>query len=180
MQKRSSSGASNLVAVPSDEIWSSGALAASALALFKAVAWQSVLEYAWHRLMHTRRWYRTLHKLHHHYKAPEVWDDLFIHPLEAFGYYCILYSPAFVGAGAVPVPAFLAYMALAGARAGCWTTAASTSRSRGMVQHAVPRRAPRAQTSTTRSPFGVMDRYAGRTGVSDGEGLGGVKGTIGK
>lgn len=108
-------GASNLVAVPSDEIWSSGALAASALALFKAVAWQSVLEYAWHRLMHTRRWYRTLHKLHHHYKAPEVWDDLFIHPLEAFGYYCILYSPAFVGAGAVPVPAFLVYMALMGA-----------------------------------------------------------------
>ena len=108
-------GASNLVAVPSDEIWSSGALAASALALFKAVAWQSVLEYAWHRLMHTRRWYRTLHKLHHHYKAPEVWDDLFIHPLEAFGYYCILYSPAFFGAGAVPVPAFLAYMALMGA-----------------------------------------------------------------
>ena len=81
--------------------------AASALMLFKAVAWQSVLEYAWHRLMHTRRWYRTLHKPTTTTRPPR-WTTC-SPPLEAG--YCVC-SPAFVGAGAVPVPAFLAYMAL--------------------------------------------------------------------
>jgi sterol desaturase/sphingolipid hydroxylase (fatty acid hydroxylase superfamily) len=29
-------------------------------------------------------------------KSPEPFDDLLIHPVEAFGYYCILFSPPFV------------------------------------------------------------------------------------
>ena len=60
--------------------------------LFLAVAWQSVLEYYWHRMMHTRYLYKTMHKYHHANKSPEPFDDMYIHPLEAFGYYCILYS----------------------------------------------------------------------------------------
>ena len=85
----------------------------AAWALVKAVTWQSVWEYYWHRLMHHPPVYRALHKYHHHYKSPQPWDDLFIHPIEAFGYYVILYSPAFC-VGAVPVASFLAYMALMG------------------------------------------------------------------
>jgi len=85
----------------------------TAWALVRCVAWQSVCEYYWHRAMHTPRLYRTLHKFHHHYKSPQPWDDLFIHPLEAAGYYAVLYSPAFC-VGAVPVPAFLVYMAALG------------------------------------------------------------------
>ena len=27
-------------------------------------------------------------------QAPEPFDDMYIHPFEAFGYYCILYSPS--------------------------------------------------------------------------------------
>ena len=84
-----------------------------AVALGKTIAWQSVWEYYWHRLMHYPPLYRLLHKLHHHYKSPQPWDDLFIHPLEAFGYYVILYSPAFC-VGAVPVQSFLIYVALLG------------------------------------------------------------------
>lgn len=34
--------------------------------------------------------------MHHYYKSPQPFDDMYIHPLEAAGYYCILYSPAFV------------------------------------------------------------------------------------
>lgn len=82
-------------------------------ALAKTIAWQSVWEYYWHRLMHHPPVYRLLHKHHHHYKSPQPWDDLFIHPLEALGYYIILYSPAFC-VGPVPAPAFLTYMALLG------------------------------------------------------------------
>jgi sterol desaturase/sphingolipid hydroxylase (fatty acid hydroxylase superfamily) len=56
--------------------------------------------------------YKRFHKYHHHNKAPEPFDDMLIHPLEAFGYYCILYSPPFL----VPMhPAsFAAYMVLMG------------------------------------------------------------------
>jgi sterol desaturase/sphingolipid hydroxylase (fatty acid hydroxylase superfamily) len=82
-------------------------------ALVKAVAWQSVTEYYWHRAMHLPPLYRALHKYHHHYKSPRPFDDLFIHPVEAAGYYCILYSPAFV-VGRMPVAAFLMYMAVMG------------------------------------------------------------------
>ena len=87
-------------------------LASFCVGLARAVAMQCVLEYYWHRLMHMRWFYKTLHKYHHHYKSPNVWCDLFIHPLEAFGYYCILYAPAVC----VPMPttAFLAYMVIMG------------------------------------------------------------------
>lgn len=61
-----------------------------------AVVHQSILEYYWHRLMHYKFFYSTFHKIHHYYKYPEPWDDMYIHPLEAFGYYCILYSPPFI------------------------------------------------------------------------------------
>ena len=82
------------------------------LGLVKAVLLQSVLEYYWHRLMHISWFYRTFHKYHHHYKAPTVWCDLFIHPLEAFGYYWILYSPAlFIS---IPTMSFLIYMMIMG------------------------------------------------------------------
>ena len=56
--------------------------------------------------------YRHCHKLHHFHKSPQPFDDLLIHPLEAFGYYLILYSPAFL----VPqsVLSFVLYMAVMG------------------------------------------------------------------
>jgi sterol desaturase/sphingolipid hydroxylase (fatty acid hydroxylase superfamily) len=79
---------------------------------FEATVLQSVLEYYWHRLMHLPVLYRSLHKLHHFYKLPEVWDDMYIHPLEAVGYYCLLYSPPFL----LPLHycSFLLYMGLVG------------------------------------------------------------------
>lgn len=81
-------------------------------AFVKAVAWQSVAEYAWHRAMHSRFAYARWHKAHHAYASPCVWCDLCIHPLEALGYYVILYSPAFV----IPMPkaSFLAYICVMG------------------------------------------------------------------
>ena len=63
-------------------------------------------------MQHLPFFYRHFHKLHHFYKSPQPFDDLLIHPLEAFGYYLILYSPAFL----VPqsVLSFLLYMAVMG------------------------------------------------------------------
>ena len=81
--------------------------------LVLSLALQSVLEMYWHWLMHTGICYRLLHRHHHFYKAPQVWDDLCIHPAEAFGYYCILYCPALL----IPrlhVASFLLYMAVCG------------------------------------------------------------------
>lgn len=81
---------------------------------------QSVLEFYWHWAMHTPLLYRTLHAHHHYYKSPQPFDDLCIHPLEAFGYFCILYSPAmvnlvpFLGGAVCHVWAFLAYMSVCG------------------------------------------------------------------
>ena len=90
----------------------SGDLLDTAFGLGKLITCQSVLEYYWHRVMHVPTVYKALHKLHHHYKCPVVWDDLFIHPVEAFGYYVILYGcGVFVGA---TTGSFLAYMALMG------------------------------------------------------------------
>ena len=80
--------------------------------LLAACAWESAVEYAWHRAMHLPLCYRWLHRHHHVYRAPRPFDDMMIHPLEAIGYYCILYSPPFVfrmhGAS------FAAYMAVMG------------------------------------------------------------------
>ena len=84
-----------------------------AIGLALAVTWQSVLEYYWHRAMHLPAVYAKLHKFHHHYKAPQPWDDLFIHPLESFGYCLILYSPAFCVPN-LPVASFLSYMSIMG------------------------------------------------------------------
>lgn len=56
--------------------------------------WENVAEYVWHRVMHTRWFYSHFHCHHHFYTSPEPFDDLCIHPVEAFGYYCILYAPA--------------------------------------------------------------------------------------
>lgn len=80
--------------------------------LFAAVALEMVLEYYWHRLMHLRFVYRHLHKFHHYYKSPEPFDDMYIHPLEAFGYYCILYMSPFVMN--IHMYAFIAYMMVMG------------------------------------------------------------------
>ena len=77
-----------------------------------AVARQSVLEYYWHLIMHLPRVYRVAHKYHHFYKSPEPFDDLFIHPLEGFGYQCILFSP--VAVMPMHVTSFSLYMALLG------------------------------------------------------------------
>ncbi|CAM9979712.1 unnamed protein product, partial [Phaeothamnion confervicola] len=63
--------------------------------------------------MHLPALYSRLHKYHHHYKAPQPFDDMFINPLEAFGYYCILYSPPFVLR--MHAGSFVGYMALMGA-----------------------------------------------------------------
>ena len=80
--------------------------------LAKLVVAQSVLEYYWHRVMHFPLFYRRMHKMHHHYKSPAVWDDLFIDPREAFGYYCILYGTGVVVSA--PVSSFLSYIAVMG------------------------------------------------------------------
>ena len=75
------------------------------------VLWQSVLEYYWHRMMHLPYFYTRFHKWHHYYKAPEPWDDLYIHPIEALGYYCILYSSSLLP---VHVLSFITYMVIMG------------------------------------------------------------------
>ena len=80
--------------------------------LFVAVLYEHIVEYYWHRLMHLKYFYATFHKHHHFYKAPEVWDDMYIHPVEAFGYYCILYSPPFLFH--THVYSFIVYMIIMG------------------------------------------------------------------
>jgi sterol desaturase/sphingolipid hydroxylase (fatty acid hydroxylase superfamily) len=80
--------------------------------LIFGILWQSVLEYWWHILMHVSSVYHIFHKHHHYYKSPEPFDDLYIHPLESAGYYCILYSMPFVMQ--CHVYSFLAYMVIIG------------------------------------------------------------------
>ena len=77
-----------------------------------SILWQSVIEYYWHRLLHFPWLYKRFHKVHHHYTSPEPFDDMYIHPLEAFGYYCILYSPPFIMP--LHVFGFVVYMAIMG------------------------------------------------------------------
>lgn len=86
--------------------------AAAASALVLSIALQSVAEYYWHRAMHTRLLYANFHYIHHANRAPTPFDDMCIHPLEALGYYCILYSPAFLVRQHWAV--FLVYMAVMG------------------------------------------------------------------
>lgn len=80
--------------------------------LFIAVAYEHIVEYYWHRLMHLKYFYAIFHKYHHFYKSPEVWDDMYIHPVEAFGYYCILYSPPFLFH--THIYSFIIYMVIMG------------------------------------------------------------------
>jgi sterol desaturase/sphingolipid hydroxylase (fatty acid hydroxylase superfamily) len=80
--------------------------------LLLAVVYENVVEYYWHRLMHLPTFYRIFHKIHHYYKSPEPFDDMYIHPLEAFGYYCILYSPPFLFS--IHYYTFFAYMMIMG------------------------------------------------------------------
>ena len=61
-----------------------------------AILFENATEYVWHRAMHTRFLYARLHKLHHFYKAPTPFDDMFVHPLEVTGYYMILYGPVYL------------------------------------------------------------------------------------
>ncbi|KAG5181310.1 hypothetical protein JKP88DRAFT_195989 [Tribonema minus] len=88
------------------------AAAAQAAWALAAVAWQLTAEYYWHVMNHTPFFYRRFHKYHHYYKSPSPFDDLFIHPVEGFLYYCILFAPA----AALPLrrAAFGAYMTLMG------------------------------------------------------------------
>lgn len=73
---------------------------------------ECIIEYYWHRLMHLSFFYKNFHKMHHYYKSPEPWDDMYIHPFEAFGYYCILYSPPFVYS--IHWYSFIVYMIIMG------------------------------------------------------------------
>lgn len=58
------------------------------------IIYENIVEYYWHRLMHINYFYITFHKYHHYFKSPQPYNDMFIHPIEAIGYYTILYSPA--------------------------------------------------------------------------------------
>ena len=62
--------------------------------------------------MHVPYFYKLFYEYHHYYKSPEPWDDMFIHPIEAFGYYCILYSPPFLFQ--CHIYAFVVYMMIMG------------------------------------------------------------------
>jgi sterol desaturase/sphingolipid hydroxylase (fatty acid hydroxylase superfamily) len=77
-----------------------------------AVAYENIAEYYWHRLLHSKPLYARFHKMHHQYKSPEPWDDMYIHPLEAALYYCILYAPPFLFR--CHIIAFIAYMIVMG------------------------------------------------------------------
>lgn len=93
----------------SEHTWTRGIL----LGFVMPVIWQSVLEYYWHRFLHAVPWvYARFHKVHHYYTSPQPFDDMHIHPLEAWIYFCILYSPPFV----FPMhpTAFAAYMIVHG------------------------------------------------------------------
>ena len=76
------------------------------------VTYQCVAEYYWHRLMHIPYFYKNFHKYHHFYKSPEPWDDMYIHPIEAFGYYCILFGPPFIFS--IHYFSFIIYMIIMG------------------------------------------------------------------
>ena len=80
--------------------------------LLKAIVYENIVEYYWHRLLHSKYLYPRFHKIHHYYKSPRPFDDLYIHPLEACIYYCILYAPPFLFT--IHVHAFATYIAIMG------------------------------------------------------------------
>lgn len=79
---------------------------------FIAFIYENIIEYYWHRAMHLSLFYKTFHKYHHYYKYPEPFDDMYIHPLEAIGYYMILLSPPFLFN--MHIYSFLMYMIVMG------------------------------------------------------------------
>jgi sterol desaturase/sphingolipid hydroxylase (fatty acid hydroxylase superfamily) len=64
---------------------------------FLPLVWQLVGEYAYHRTMHTPFFFRLFHHYHHLKKSPIVFDDLYLHPVEALLYYSVLFAPPFLG-----------------------------------------------------------------------------------
>ena len=76
------------------------------------ITYESLAEYYWHRLMHIKFFFKIFHKYHHYYRSPEPFDDLYIHPVEATGYYCILFGPPFLFA--CHLYSFLTYMCIMG------------------------------------------------------------------
>ncbi|RHZ06406.1 hypothetical protein DYB31_007277 [Aphanomyces astaci] len=70
------------------------------------------VEYYWHRLLHSRFLYTRVHKVHHHYKHPHPFDDMYMHPVEGAAFFFILYGPPFV----LPmhVVSFVLYMMVMG------------------------------------------------------------------
>ena len=81
---------------------------------FIAFIIQSILEYVWHIWIHTDAIYSWCHKFHHSYKSPFPFADMYIHPLEATGYYCILYSPPLLMSNGIHYYAFMLYMLILG------------------------------------------------------------------
>lgn len=87
-------GNGTTAATPND-----GGVAGTASAMMAALAWpilstvaaefliavihENVVEYYWHRLMHLPWFYKRMHKLHHAYKSPSPFDDMYIHPVSA-------------------------------------------------------------------------------------------------
>eukprot|EP00835_Amoeboradix_gromovi_P007100 NODE_1061_length_1608_cov_0.273691.p1 type:complete len:241 gc:universal NODE_1061_length_1608_cov_0.273691:1386-664(-) len=64
--------------------------------VFYLHAAHTVFSYFWHRALHIPVLYKTFHKVHHHYKSPRPFDDLFFHPFEYGLYGWILVSPLFL------------------------------------------------------------------------------------
>ncbi len=72
-----------------------GAVSPARIAL-ECAAWLAIVEtylYGLHRLMHTRRLFRSVHRLHHLSAATDAWTALSLHPAEAlaaFGIFPVL------------------------------------------------------------------------------------------
>lgn len=47
-----------------------------------ACIYENALEYYWHRFEHTKFFYSRVHKVHHFYKQPRPFDDMYMHPIE--------------------------------------------------------------------------------------------------
>ena len=67
------------------DLSAAGGWLGAAVTTVLAILWQSIVEYYWHRLMHVPFMYKRFHKIHHSNTSPEPFDDMVIHPLEAFG-----------------------------------------------------------------------------------------------
>ncbi|OQR88019.1 sterol desaturase [Achlya hypogyna] len=82
------------------------------LQVLGACVFENTIEYYWHRILHTRAMYTRIHKVHHHYKRPRPFDDMYMHPCEGMAYYWVLYGPPFV----LPMHlhSFVVYMVLMG------------------------------------------------------------------